>query len=324
MFSKKRLKKAAEMVSGRAQDPQAHYQLGELYARQGQWHAAIAEYRTSIALGNGDVQALLSLARVYLAAGQVRLSVSICEKILKGHESGVAKEAREILGNAGKARERPLAAISPNRYQRIKRLADYMTGLYADPDLSVLDVGGGDGLLSMFIPDARYVLAEPDVNGISGTALPFPEKSFTVVVACHVLEHIPQSERPTFLDQLCSHAKRHVLLLNPFFDPDGRARLELIVELTGAQWAKEHLACEMPELEDVERFAAERKYGIKSFPNGSKPTSLAYVFLEHYAGLAKRPGELEKVNKLFNTIFYDKLTETSFPNDYLVELQVGQ
>jgi hypothetical protein len=63
-----------------------------------------------------------------------------------------------------------------------------------------------------------YLSLKRTMYGISGTELPFTEKSFDVAVACHVLEHIPQNERVQFLDQLCTKARKYVLLLNPFFN----------------------------------------------------------------------------------------------------------
>jgi len=323
MFLKRKLKKHLASAAEFAQNAEFHRQLGDIYYELKQWYPAVAEYRTSVTIGNGDPGLGLALAEAYLAAGQVNHAIALCEKILKEGEEQVLNEARKLLENAATKGERSLVSISPNRYQRLKRLADYLDDLYDDSDLSILDVGGGDGMLCLFLPRAQYVLAEPDINGISGVALPFAEKSFDAVIACHVLEHIPRSERSMFLKQLCEKAKRHVLLLNPFFDPNGQRGLNLIEELTKAPWAQEHLACEMPKLEEVEQFVAEHNYTINIYPNGSKITSIACVFLEYYANLAKRGSDLERINTLFNALFYESMTN-SLPNDYLIEINVGK
>ena len=109
----------------------------------------------------------------------------------------------------------------------------------------MLDVGGGEGLLAQFLDEAKfeYCLAEPTVNGISGIALPFAPKSFDIVVSCHVLEHIPIDDRVVFLDNLVNQARKAVVFLNPFEVPKTHVteRLKLLISITGADWAKEHL-----------------------------------------------------------------------------------
>jgi hypothetical protein len=115
--------------------------------------------------------------------------------------------------------------------------------LHGGEAVSILDVGGGDGALSLFLPEVRYMLAEPTTNGISADA--FAPKSFDVVVACHVLEHVSGDARTAFMEMLSSRARRHFLLLNPFYDPAGhdKERLQPVVELTGAQWARTSGMC---------------------------------------------------------------------------------
>ena len=166
--------------------------------------------------------------------------------------------------------------------------------------LSVLDIGGGDGMLALFLPEVDYVLAEPGTNGIAAEALPFGPRSFDVVLACHVLEHIPAEARTAFLETLCRTARREVVLLNPFRPADsGRDEwLELVLAVTGAPWAREHLACGFPALAEVEAFAAARGLPCRAEPNGLRTLSTLHVLLSHYAGLAKRSHDLPRINEL--------------------------
>lgn len=93
-----------------------------------------------------------------------------------------------------------------------------------------------------------------------------------------------------------------------------------MVEVTGAKWAKEHLDCVLPRLEDLTGYAERRGYPHRVKPNGSKPLSMAIVFLDHYAK-AGRPEHVAKINRLFNSIALDDLDNPAWPNAYLVEIQ---
>jgi SAM-dependent methyltransferase len=314
-----------ETVKSRPEDPEAHFLLGQKYARHRRWLPAIAEYRTSIALGKTGADVLVMLAGAYLRAGLVELAGKVSGEVLAGSDEKAGKAARKILQQARTARPEPLESTSQLQYTRLRRLADHIRNLHGGPCVSVLDVGGGEGRLCLFMPEARYVLAEPSINGISGEALPFAEKHFDVVVSCHVLEHVPPAGRRAFLDALCSRAKYHLLLLNPFYEEGGDSadRTRLVFDLTGYNWAKEHLECGLPGLDELRAYAQERGCGLRIFPNGSKHLALAYVFLEHYAAKAGGLDELKKVNSFFNTFYHDKLTNEKHPNDYLVEISLG-
>lgn len=304
--------------------PGPHVRLAGKYARRRKWAQAIAEYRTAMTLGGEDDESLLSLANAYLHIGQVSLSARYCEDLLACTQGKLRKKALKMLEKTKTAKPSPLESLPHLRYGRLKRIAGHIEALYAGADIAVLDVGGGDGLLCLFLPDARYALAEPSVNGISGESLPFANRAFDVVVSCHVLEHVPKEGRHGFLHMLCSKARSHVLLLNPFAEEGGghEERTRLVVELTGAGWAKEHLACGLPALAEVRDFASARGILLRAFPNGSKPTALAYVFLQHYANRAGRGRELERINRFFNESFPRELQDGPCPNDYLVELDL--
>jgi hypothetical protein len=308
------------------ENPFLHERLGDINMLMGESIKAVAEFRTSIALGNTESAVVLSLAKAYLAIGQTELTVVLCDRIGTDGRSAAddIKKARNLAAKAKLTKPRSLTVLDHNRYYRLKSLADHITKLYGYDDISVLDVGGGDGALALFLTNARYVLAEPTVNGISAGF--FKEKSFDIVVACHVLEHIPSEKRYDFLEQLSSRARTYVLLLNPFYHPEShvKERLQLILEITGSPWAKEHLDCTLPNLREIEEFAANRGYKIKISANGSLPLALAFVFLEHYAEKAGQQQELKRINHLFNTAFYKAFGETDIPTAFLAEISVNQ
>ena len=272
-------------------DPNTHRTLGDAYAQRRQWVHASAEYRSALTLG-GDattLRPLLNLCQSALAAG------------------------------------RPADANSHNLYFRTQWLARHLLGLFPSGRFSILDAGGGDGRLSLLLPDADYVLAEPATNGIFVTSELTFGRTFDCVVCCHVLEHIPEEGRDAFLDVLCDIADEHVLLLNPVVDPriDLREWQQKIFEITGAKWAKEHIDCIMPRLEDITGYAERRGYPCQVKPNGSKVLSLAIVFLDYFAK-AGRPEDVARINQMFNAIALDDLDHAEWPNAFLVDISTKE
>lgn len=215
--------------------------------------------------------------------------------------------------------------IDHNQYFRIKTLADYICAIKKSENISVLDIGGGEGKLAFFLPDNDYCLVEPNVNGISGTNLPFSEDSFDIVIACHVLEHIPERQRNNFLDQLCEKAKSDVLLLNPFQDETELVNdsLELVLEITGAGWAKEHLDCGLPNIEYVRSYALSKGYDCLVQPNGTMAMTYIVELLQYYAMKVGCSKELQKINRLLNDKYFGSLTSKNCPNAHLIHLKTG-
>jgi SAM-dependent methyltransferase len=320
-----KLKTCKKKVSEEPHNPIPHFQLANVYSREKQWLHSIAEYRTCMALGKSNSNITLSLARSYLEIGQIHRAVSLCNNILKQANSGnIDRKAKDILSMAKLRKFQPLTNINHNQYYRLKTLADHLLSLFPNGNFSVLDVGGGNGELSLFIPNADYVIADPNINGISGIDLPFSDNTFDVVVACHVLEHIHFNDRQKFLYQLCCKAKLKVLLLNPFFNPlsNEKERLKIIVELTDASWAKEHLVCEFPKINEVEKFAIDHGFGFKVWPNGSLITTLAMVFVDHFAKMSGCTSELTTIHQFYNTRLMAHLSNAKLPTAYLVEIDI--
>lgn len=107
--------------------------------------------------------------------------------------------------------------------------ADFLASLMPAPrSASVLDVGCGNGFLTLPL-EARFgravgvdfspqmIHANPAREKMVGdaTALPFEPKSFDVVVASHLLHHLPAAERLAAVREMGRVARHAVVLYEP-------------------------------------------------------------------------------------------------------------
>jgi len=287
------LETAIASVRGAPLDPVAHLALGDAYAAAGRPVPALACWRTARSLA-----AAAPDSRVAAAAGE------------------------RLAGVDGTALLAAPALRDHNRFYRLRVLAAALREAAGRDDFSVVDIGGGDGALALHLPHTEYILVEPGTNGLSGENLPFPPGSADVVAACHVLEHVPPGDRDRFLDSLRRIARREVVLLGPFRVPGTlyRRRLQMVLDLTGAPWAREHLDCGLPDLQELEEYAARRGVSCRHAPVGAMPTALLATLVSHYAHLAGRAGELARLHDYLNAIAPDRHVNERLPGAYLVRL----
>lgn len=264
-----------------------HFDLANKYFKNGNYYAAFAELKTA----------------EYLGLDKTKI-----------------RDIEPIF----KAKIPDLIGINHNQYFRFKTLSSeiYKNTSSLSEKPTILDIGGGNGQLASFIPDYNYCLVEPTVNGINGLKLPFENESFDLVVSCHVLEHIPITEREKFLDQLLSKSKKGIVLLNPIHIEQTlpEERMQLFIDITNASWAKEHLECSLPTVDSIKEYAKRRNLNCHYTPNGTLTTSMALVFFDYLSAYIDKD-KYKKINEFFNTKYHDILDSDEFPNAGLFYLE---
>lgn len=109
-----------------------------------------------------------------------------------------------------------LERIEWDRFRRMRAVAQEVVRLNLEPGAIVLDVGGFDGSLCLFLPSEIVVrVVDPYTTGASGLALPLPDKSLDTVVSIDALEHVERQDRPTFLSELVRVCRKHLILNFP-------------------------------------------------------------------------------------------------------------
>ena len=125
---------------------------------------------------------------------------------------------------------------------------------------SVLDVGGSGGLTGRELPGYRVTTVDTgggaDVKA-SAANLPFPDRSFDVVVALDLLEHVPAELRSTIIGELVRASRLGLVLAGPFrsdaITAAERRTMSRYREMTGRphRWLAEHAAHGLPELDET-------------------------------------------------------------------------
>jgi hypothetical protein len=165
-------------------------------------------------------------------------------------------------------------------YQRFKGIFDVVSRLDISASTRLLDVGGYPGTLADLLSSHRVVTidrppcARKDYVIGSGADLPFPDNTFDVVISSDTLEHIPPTERNSFLRNLIRVSNGFIIIGAPFNFEHVRAaehemnELHKIVKSVDNPWLKEHLGYGLPELSDVIRLFEQENLKCVLIPNG--------------------------------------------------------
>lgn len=197
-----------------------------------------------------------------------------------------------------------LFSLPCDQYQRHSAVADAVESLAAQ-NATILDVGGGRGMLSLFLPKHQVTTLDARPYDVPGhvhntrESLPFADNAFDMVVSVDVLEHIPESSREPFIRELWRVAKRAVVLACPFNDEHvafaERCLADFAVRVRGQENAflSEHIQNGLPEFGQTSQVFEALGAKTVSIPNGFLPRwfsmmvlrSMLETNLDYYARL---------------------------------------
>lgn len=177
--------------------------------------------------------------------------------------------------------------LSWDRFVRLKAAAEAVNAL---PSVRLLDAGGYDGALALFLPDHQIDVIDSATTGGSVLEIPASNASYDAVVAVDVLEHIEPDDRSEALSEFARVASNHVILNYPC--RESKEAQKLALHLTNNALIREHVEWELPDSSWVLDELAKYGYRGKVTPH----TSIA-VWLGQYVTLNLLPDQARDLNR---------------------------
>ncbi|HYF64103.1 MAG TPA: methyltransferase domain-containing protein [Herpetosiphonaceae bacterium] len=174
------------------------------------------------------------------------------------------------------------------RYQIIAEVANGLRSRLGVPQLRILDVGGyqvderfGERLpLTVFLPEDSIAALDtipsdlPNYYQGDGTAMPFEDAAFDLVVTADTLEHIPAALRQKFVAELTRVSRYGVALVAPFFSPETELAEIVLDRYFMAElrykhpFLQEHRDFGLPRVDQTAAWFAEQGCVTADFPSG--------------------------------------------------------
>lgn len=179
--------------------------------------------------------------------------------------------------------------LSWDRFVRLKAAADAIIQLTGS-GTKILDVGGYDGALALFLADYEVDLVDPATTGVSLLQRPASALSYDVVASIDALEHIAPSEREGALKELSRIARKWIILNYPCRETTEAQKL--VLKATNNPLIREHVEWELPSTEWVLSVMKSLGFSGKVTPHAS----LA-VWLGQYLTLNLAPAVAQDLNR---------------------------
>lgn len=181
------------------------------------------------------------------------------------------------------------SALSWDRFVRLKAASEAITQ-NAGSEWTILDVGGFDGALALFLPDYDIDLIDPASSGASLLQGLAGSLSYDAVTAIDALEHVAPQERDRALQELARIARKLIVLNYPCRETTEAQKI--VLEATNNPLVREHVEWELPDTDNVVALMQGLGFSTKVTPHAS----LA-IWLGQYLTLNLAPDAAKEMNR---------------------------
>lgn len=131
-----------------------------------------------------------------------------------------------------------------DRYIRLNAAARVINDL-KDEKSTVLDIGGFEGALALFLPSTHVEVIDPVTTGGDFASVDIEDGMFDIVSAIDVLEHIHPDQRDVFLSKLTRVARKIIILNYPSIQ--SKEAQEAVLAACDNKFVREHVEWPLPE-----------------------------------------------------------------------------
>lgn len=184
------------------------------------------------------------------------------EGVSLAKDGGSIRRAQLTCGADGGASA--IAALPWDRYMRLEAAAREVRALAGELGhaLTIIDLGGFEGALALFLPEHEVYVVDPATTGGSGLSLDSGDQSFDVSVSLDVIEHLLKDERPQFLGEQL-RVSSHLCLVG-YPSASSIAAQEVVLEITDDRQVHEHIEFGLPD-DDYIKSTLEKMGAVVDF-----------------------------------------------------------
>lgn len=165
-----------------------------------------------------------------------------------------------------------------DRFSRLYRTAEAVKERIAE-GTSILDVGGFDGALALFLPQYSLDIIDPVSTG--GSGLNIDVDAYEVVVSIDALEHVAPDQRRKFMTELMRVTGKWCFINYP-----ARRTAEaqkLVYSLTDNPLVKEHVVWQLPSSDEVTELLAKSGFDTEVLEHTSLSQWVSQYLLQTLA-----------------------------------------